>query len=54
VDPMRAVRKGCERIKCVASHVLAECEALGLVAGLSFYARSLHCSRGCVFLLTKI
>ena len=51
VDPMRVVRKRGERIQCVASHVLAECEALGLLAGPYFHAGSLHLYRRCVLLI---
>ena len=51
VDPMRVMRKGCERIQCVASRVLAECEALGLLAGPCFHAESLHLCRRCVLLI---
>ena len=50
MDPCREVREGSERIKCVTSHVLAECEALCLLAGPGFHVRSLHCSRVCVLL----
>ena len=48
---MRVVRKRGERIQCVASHVLAECEALGLLAGPYFHAGSLHLYRRCVLLI---
>ena len=51
VDPMRVMRKRGERIQCVASHVLAECEALGLLAGPYFHAGSLHLYRRCVLLI---
>ena len=54
VDPMRVMQKRGERIKCVAFHVLAECEALCLLTSPNLHVRSLHCSRGYVFLLTKI
>ena len=50
VDPCREVREGSERVKSVTSHVLAECEALCLLAGPGFHVRSLHCSRVCVLL----
>jgi len=51
VDPVRVVRKRGERIQCVTSHVLAECEALSLLAGPYFHAGSLHLYRRCVLLI---
>jgi hypothetical protein len=50
VDPVCVMRKRGERIQCVTSHVLAECEALCLLAGPNLHVRSLHYSRGCVLL----